>query len=1038
MARQVSLYISASFESAWENVLLPWFESVSTRAFQNRQPVAVVTPLGSQSAFLRAKLLDHAVSLLGVRFLSPPSLRELLLRDTGARLPLREHLRLLLSIAAEECANSSRRSDDVDLSAIAKSVARAPDHFLRAIDQLSAAGWRFENVGSPSPRKIEEKFQTLVRECGFQMVQEADRLAVAAAEKSPSRFSDFLVTGFNAAHWPLWPLLRAAVTSAEKATVVLTDPRDEARDLDETWVGTWEEAFGAAQPIAAHAERPAPFAELTRLPEAPSEIKARAAHPRDDVCFLVGCNATDQAKAIVALTAQFLSEQSCERIGILFPGPGSLHRLVSTLLEQSKIPHSDGIGHPVPNPLDGADWRAWMELQEDRRLNVLIRFLRASDTDVLKALGVAKLSIEDIEQTLRRACSGVLIDDIRVLREYCARQTDDEVSVFVAKGLNALRFLPERAPMPIFLSESHKALEQFGWRERWSDVHRLSRNWSDAVSSPVSRRNYLRWLAEITCAPAADRDEYGNHSYSRVRLLRYAAAEGLEWSHLIFAGLNEGEWPPRDDESGFVREEEIADLNCSIRRLNRGVIRQGRHGEGQWSLKEGKTFYLGAAEQREIARRQFFNLIEPAGKEIGVTASLFQASAPERTWNPSDFFLRLYFTARGQAVSQEVMRTLEETTRVWLQNSPALAGALDSGTAVSDPSDSADVAKTRVAYDARRRPGNSGEYEFALLKPLERAISVRITDWENALRTPALVWMKIFLGVEPDGESDDGWSRSIGQWVHSWLAHAAAAFRGNQFVELPSVDLVRTRLFEAARRFHAEMEQLCQACGHRLPDWWKSSWSNALYLADCLAANLSGLEDWSHLATEWQLASPEIIPLGDKRELRVRGRIDLILARGQSRERGTLSSGFTDLWVVDYKTGRQRGFNLREMRRNESPEEKLRKQLVDGKAVQLALYALALHTLGASSVRLTLLAPAGELEPQFDLADALAQKDFWRELHRMQETGVFGMLGEPRPEYGLTQPYPLATLGIDLNLLKEKWQTSHPAFAITENGAAVP
>ena len=42
------------------------------------------------------------------------------------------------------------------------------------------------------------------------------------------------MTGFNGAHWPLWPLLQAAVVSAKEATVLLDDPRDVARDIDET------------------------------------------------------------------------------------------------------------------------------------------------------------------------------------------------------------------------------------------------------------------------------------------------------------------------------------------------------------------------------------------------------------------------------------------------------------------------------------------------------------------------------------------------------------------------------------------------------------------------------------------------------------------------------------------------------------------------------------------------------------------------------------------------------------------------------------
>jgi len=56
----------------------------------------------------------------------------------------------------------------------------------------------------------------------------------------------------------------------------------------------------------------------------------------------------------------------------------------------------------------------------------------------------------------------------------------------------------------------------------------------------------------------------------------------------------------------------------------------------------------------------------------------------------------------------------------------------------------------------------------------------------------------------------------------------------------------------------------------------------------------------------------------------------------------------------------------------------------------------------------------------------------------MQETGVFGMLEAVRPEYGFAPAYPLATLAVDFDLLKEKWRVTHPAFAVAENGGAEP
>ncbi|HEV2966378.1 MAG TPA: PD-(D/E)XK nuclease family protein, partial [Chthoniobacterales bacterium] len=214
-----------------------------------------------------------------------------------------------------------------------------------------------------------------------------------------------------------------------------------------------------------------------------------------------------------------------------------------------------------------------------------------------------------------------------------------------------------------------------------------------------------------------------------------------------------------------------------------------------------------------------------------------------------------------------------------------------------------------------------------------------------------------------------------------------------------------------------------------LPDWWHSGWGNALYIADCLAAKVSDLHDWSEMAVEWSLSEPSLIPLSENETLRVRGRIDLILARAKSDQS---QIGYEDLWVVDYKTGRQRGFSLKELRKKDTPQRKFRKQLIEGRGVQLALYALAVHALGAEHVQLTLLSPAEQLEPQFHLADVLAQKDFWSELHRMQETGVFGMLGAVHSDFGFVRDYPLATLPIDTDLLKAKWALTHPALMLEE------
>jgi hypothetical protein len=439
-------------------------------------------------------------------------------------------------------------------------------------------------------------------------------------------------------------------------------------------------------------------------------------------------------------------------------------------------------------------------------------------------------------------------------------------------------------------------------------------------------------------------------------------------------------------------------------------------------VREGKTLLLGRNEQRQIRRRQLLNLVESVSAGIAASASLYSDATPSRIANPSEFFSWLYFNTHGRGVSQQTLHSLEQQTRDWLKDwSPVDAQKVDS----------ISVGRTRYAFDARRQLRPAGEYEFALRSPPDQEKSLRVTQWEQVLRWPAIVWMEIFLGVEPDDDTGDAWAVATGQWVHHWLADSVGNGGERKFVGVNRADEIRERISKQAREFRERVAALCAGRGKVLPDWWRSGWDNALYIADCLAAKVSDLHDWSEMAVEWSLSERSLIPLSENETLRVRGRIDLILARQKSDQS---QIGYEELWVVDYKTGRQRGFNLKELKRNDTPKRKFRKQLIEGRGIQLALYALAMHALGVQDVQLTLLSPAEPLEPQFHLADVLAQKDFWSELHRMQEAGVFGMLGPVHADFGFVRNYPLATLSIDVDLLKEKWALTHPAFVLQEEG----
>src|SRR6266446_1601767 len=459
----VSLHIGASPEAAWENVVRPWFETIGQAALSNVQPTAVVTASRSQAYFFRNQLLGGGNSLVGVKFLSPPQLRETLLREVRLKLALREHLRLLLAVTAEEFA--AGMDDNEEFALVAKSIARDPNHFLRALDQLGAAGWAFEEIDSPPLREIAARFEKQARDCGFTFVYEADRAAVRGAEKSGAPFSNLLLFGFDASHWPLWPLLRAATLVSEDATVVLNDPRDEAREVDETWVGTWEETFGVAEIIP-----PSPAA--SRLPLPGQGEEGGEGRPNSipeplptEVHFAIGRDTTQQARAIVALTAKFLADTKCERLGILFAGPGALPRLVATFLESAQIAHNDGIAHLAPSAFDDEAWRAWLELQQAPRLKSLFQFLRASDADIFDELSVLK-----IEETLRRAYNDMLIDDLELLRDYCANGSDLRHGNAVARELEKIQVLPDNATLAEFLSDTRTIFSKLRWREHWNEL----------------------------------------------------------------------------------------------------------------------------------------------------------------------------------------------------------------------------------------------------------------------------------------------------------------------------------------------------------------------------------------------------------------------------------------------------------------------------------------------------------------------------------------------------------------------------------------
>jgi hypothetical protein len=176
-----------------------------------------------------------------------------------------------------------------------------------------------------------------------------------------------------------------------------------------------------------------------------------------------------------------------------------------------------------------------------------------------------------------------------------------------------------------------------------------------------------------------------------------------------------------------------------------------------------------------------------------------------------------------------------------------------------------------------------------------------------------------------------------------------------------------------------------------------------------LAEGVTRLPGGAYAATEWRIEDAAV-PVGSE-TLHVRGRIDLLLGPAATLD---------DLWLVDYKTGNRSALRTADIEK--------------GEGLQLALYALALRASGANEVGLSLLTPALRLEePQIRVGDLDALAGLWRGLLHVQNTGIFGMRGPLRQEFGFSQEYPLATLAIDPDILAEKWALTHPELSPAES-----
>lgn len=979
-----SLIVVPSLREAWDDALAPWFKRVLPNAWTRSLPSLVVVPTRGQVNDLRARLISSGQSHLGLQFATPTTLRALLARDDATPPARVEHLRFLLAIAASEIEDSKDESEVL----AAKAVTRAPTPLLRALNRLATAGWGFEELGLKAFVPIVQRFNAQLKKCNFELPGELDHRRWRDATKSEPKFSNVLVTGFDGAHWPEWSLLRAAVAFAQEATIVLEEPS--ISDVDLCWVGSWEEICGEAK--RGIAQKPLGESFFTE-----AEMRG-ATLPEVRRDFLIGTNFSEQAEAIARQSIRYLAEEKCSRLGIVFAAAGALPRLVASALARHEIPHNDGLAHRIPGVFETAEWQAWIELQRAPRLNSFLQFFNALPETAALSSTVSRGRFEDV---LRNAYNEILLDDIDLLRAFCAdRQNGDFQGV--AETLSELPFLPARATVREFLEQTKRALEFLNWKQRALEIANAARDWPDRIDPEIRQALFLRWLEGTAMSFVSARSATGDNPYARVQLLTVAQAQNQPWSHLIFAGWNEGVWPPLAG-AEFAREEEIRAFNRRVQQLNERATRQGSQGEGHTSVRENHSLYLGPAEQRAIALRQFEALRDSATEAVTLSASLVQEDAPERFWNPSECFTELYLKQRREPLTQSALKSLQRTTAVLPKREETRT----------------DVQQTLVAFNARRDASSpASEFDFAL-RPngsSRTPPTLSVSDLERMVSAPAIVWMKRYLGAEAPEDTTAPWSAATGKWVHQWLANITETRPDKLFAPFPSAEIIDDRVCASADERCATVQELCDSLDKRVPDWWRSGWLNARYLARHLGGKIATVKEWPWMAAELPIGREGAVKIDNDVELQLRGQIDLILAQA---ERSDFKG--QKIWIVDYKTGATK----------ELKSSDLHDSLVKGTSLQLGLYTLAIRVLGAVELSASIVSFAVKsVAPQLSAADLAPHTDIFADLAMMQRTGIFGMKGEIRPAFGYGTAYPLATLPIDTDILEDKWALTHSALVL--------
>jgi hypothetical protein len=1002
-----ALRVSDHPAATWANAAEPWLRA-NGAAWRERR--AVLAPNAAWIAALKAGAITAGLPILGVNWLTPGRWRALALRalpGPARQVALREDLHLLLELAAAGLPDNL----------LARAYGPDPAPFQELLDALDGSGWDGEVFTDAAARELAAAAARMRAQVGWLTTAAADRaLRDAAANGSLPRLGEkLLAVGFSPADWALRPLLETAAAAHDESEFVL-DVVDYEQTIAAAWVGAWEEAFGGPAEWLEAADAPAPFARLAAeilAPARPAPAQSLSAPENAPPVLWLADNLQAEADLAVAQALAFLGEAGDRpaRVGVVVGSVNSpLAREVAARFAALDLPYHDAPGH-LPGRAPAQAWfEAWLDWQRDGRLAGLVSWVRTAARGGL----LNEKNAGRIEKNLREAARATLTDDPTVLEAWLAGARSEAVAA--REFLAAWPRLPESAPGEDFLKAILEVSQKIRWPEEPEFLQQRLDNWRGAVTTPLPRAAVLRWVRAVTRVPGRTRDAQGREPWALLQIVDAASAAAQEWTHLVLGGLLHGEWPADDRDSPLLSE-------ARVRELNRAVLRQGAQGEGHWTAVPGHTPLLSQADRRRLDRAVFARLLGLPTKGLALTARLADP-ADGRPARLSEYFWAAAKLALGRLPTQDdwaalaaASRARHEVVRAGLGGSLSETVRRDLGK-IPAPSPVA----TARAHAARRNPQTAfDEFSFCLPAPPTEPLKLSCKKWQEALARPGAAWFQHILRAEPRWApaEDDPARLSLGSWAHEIARPGPANFAGGSATEsLPRLSLALWhKLADAsAQKIRAEAAAAFAAAQRPLPEAWLDTWARAARVAGQWVDALAENPEWTHALGETSLPSglQGALP-GTGVALSLSGRMDLVLFR-QPVVFAPGQLGGTAAWVIDFKTGGDAPLSL--------------KKLAEGAGLQVALYARALLALGAGAVSLTVLNAGGDAEPQLTGADLADPKlaDLWRLLADFAQ-GRWGEHCDLDDEQENSGDYPSATLPVPIEILRRKWEITHPQTA---------